>query len=237
LRRYLRISQLCLFGCALGALMPSIVSALGPTDSATSTAVTAALAERLSQEAVHPVIVLMKNRLSGDAALNDQAPLVKELTESHAPRVKSFRLVNAIATSVSDAELTRLKANPAVAEVVSDVAVHKPRTNLGTKSGGGAPPTSLPLHVIPGACGFNGAVLLDPEALATTNTDSTSPQAQTARALGFTGAGVKVAFIADGIDTQNINFLRANGRSAFIDYQDFSGAGGQQSGRRWRSIH
>jgi hypothetical protein len=220
-----RVSPLCLIGCTLGALMPSIVCALGPTDSATSTPATAALAERLSQEAIHPVIVLMKNRLSGDAALNDQAPLVKELAETHAPRVKSFRLVNAIATSVSDSELTRLKANAAVAAVIPDVAIHKPRTSVSGKSGGGAPPTSLPLHVIPGACGTNGAVLLDPEALGTTNTDSTSPQAQTARSLGITGAGVKVAYVADGIDPQNINFLRANGRSAFIDYQDFSGDG------------
>jgi hypothetical protein len=94
-----------------------------PTIAATPSPVTAALAERLSQEAVHPVIVLMKNRLSGDAALNDQAPLVNELSQAHAPRVKSFRLVNAIATSVSDSELARLEANPAVADVVSDVAV------------------------------------------------------------------------------------------------------------------
>jgi len=33
------------------------------------------------------------------------------------------------------------------------------------------------------------------------------------------------AWIADGIDTSNVNFIRSNGQSVFVDYKDFSGDG------------
>ena len=51
------------------------------------------------------------------------------------------------------------------------------------------------------------------------------PQAKTARALGFDGTGVTVGFIADGLDINNTDFIRADGSHVFVDYKDFSGEG------------
>jgi hypothetical protein len=185
-------------------------------------ALTQAEVQQLGTGTTHPYIVIMKNQLNGADAINDQAPVMGELGQVKAQRIKQFRTVNSLAATVTESEAVHLRTNPAVALVVPDVVIHYARQKSGTSPANG---TSLVPHVIPGACGANGKVLLDPEALQTTNTHSDDPQAKTARALGFTGAGVKVAYIADGIDPNNINFIRANGKSAFIDYQDFSGDG------------
>ena len=210
-------------------MKPSIILGCGAAVSAAllsggafAGALTQAEVQKLGAGHAHPYIVIMKNQLSGAEALNDQTSVVSELAQVNAARVKQFRTVNSLAATVSDAEAEHLKTNPAVALVVPDVVIRRAaRTTASSPANG----TSLTAHVIPGACGANGKVLLDPEALQTTNTASDDPSAKTARSLGFTGAGVKVAYIADGIDPNNVNFIRANGKSAFIDYQDFSGDG------------
>ncbi len=212
---------------------------------------TAALAAQLSKNVNQHVIVIMRSQQaaahvgSHAAALRSarttaaQQPLLRELRLVHATHLKSYTLVNALAATVSKGEEARLKANPAVREVFPDVTI-----NLGTQAAGATRPagtikpagaahraataaasTSLTPNVIPGACGKNGAVQLAPEGLSLTHTDSDSPVARTARSLGITGAGVKVAWIADGLDPDNVNFIRPNGTSVFSDYQDFTGAG------------
>jgi hypothetical protein len=168
--------------------------------------------QQLGSGSSHPFIVIMKNQLTGAEALNDQAAIRSELGQVRAEHIKQFKTVNSLAATVTEAEAAHLRANPAVAKVVPDIVIHHAQQRTTSSAANAA--TSLMANVIPGACGPNGKVLLDPEALQTTNTSSDDPTAKTARSLGITGAGVKVAWIADGLDPNNINFIRKNGKSA-----------------------
>jgi hypothetical protein len=208
---------------------------------------TASQAVPLSKNVNQHVIVMLKQQFApahaGTMAAQDrsavtgtaQAPLLRELRAVHAAHVKPYSLVNALAATVSKGEEARLKTDPSVSEVIPDVTIHAsmpgsaatssatstPRQH--TRTGKASP--ALPVNQIPGACGANGAVQLAPEGLSLTSTDSDKANQKTARSLGITGAGVKVAYIADGVDPNNINFIRASNTSAFVDYQDFTGDG------------
>jgi hypothetical protein len=224
--RYLGVGALTLavsFTTIFAAYAQTGTAALNP-----AAPLTADLAAQLSKGANRPVIVIMKNPFSGDDAARDQAPTMSELAQVHAAHVKAFRMVNALAATVSDDEVARLKANPSVAQVIPDSVIRRATPSRSAASGNSH--TSLTPNVIPGACLPNGQVQLNPEALLVTNTDSDQPGARTARSLGISGAGVKVAWIADGLDPHNINFIRPDGKSVFDpavggDYKDFSGDG------------
>jgi hypothetical protein len=210
---------------------------------------TPALAAALSQNVNQHVIILMRSQPAqdrvGSAAATTRAgaihtaqrPFMTELAQVHATNVRAYSLVNAFAATVSAGEEQRLSANSAVAEVIPDATIQGgndiPTAPAKAVSGSGKPAQSSKSptpRVIPGACGRNGQAQLAPEGLALTGTASNNPSQPTAQKLGFTGSGVKVAWIADGVDPNNVNFIRANGTSVFDpstggDYQDFSGNG------------
>lgn len=229
---------------SMALALPAAIGAqsVAAAPKATSGPLTPALARRLAQNVNQHVIVIMKGQFGaahvGSAAAvrrahavrGAQSSLIRELHAVKATHIKQFQVFNSFAATVSSGEKARLAANPAVAEVIPDVTIQgatAPATGTSgrsLKAHQAGSTTSLPTHVIPGACGANGKVQLDPEGLSSTNTDSDNPGQPTARSLGITGAGVKVAWVADGVDPNNVNFLR-NGKSVFSDYQDFTGEG------------
>lgn len=197
-------------------------------------ALTAAQASRLAAHATDRSIIILKNQLSNlparggtaplriSAASATQAPVLAELTQLHATHVRSFHIINAIAATISPAEVKRLRANPAVRAVVPDAR----RRLAPITSRQGAPlPAQLRIGH-PGKaddptqriCPSNPAQpLVEPEARTLMNVDAANKIAD--------GSGIKVGIIADGIDPNNPDLIRPNGQHVIFDYQDFSGDG------------
>ena len=168
---------------------------------------THALAAQLSKNVNQHVIVLLKRQFAaarvgspaaaarGAAAAATQRPLISELRQVHATHVKSYSLVDSFAATVSKGEVSRLKANSAVARVIPDVTIHgaqplNPAVTAAKRTGkatrGTNSPADLTPNNIPGACSAT-TPQLDPEGLSPTNTDSDNPSQPTARSLGITG--------------------------------------------------
>ncbi len=192
-------------------------------------------APALSTSDTQRVIVVLKNQVpsvpAAPASLatresdvqQTQAPVLSQLSSTGAQDVQSYTTVNAVSATVSPSAQAQLAANPAVSEVIPDtlISLASPQNAAAQASSsltGGVTP-------LPGACAAPGHVQLDPQALETIGADSDVPGQPTARSLGITGAGVKVAFIADGLDINNQDFIRPDGQHVFIDYKDFSGEG------------
>ncbi len=153
----------------------------------------------------------------------DQAGVIATAKAHGAKNLRGFNTVNGVAATVTAAQATALAADPAVAAVYPDLLI-KAGPRLTTER----PSTSAHAPIGPEAkeiCPADPAKpLLQPEALGLTNTaflDPSKPQAQSI----VDGTGVKVAFIADGVDINNPDFIRADGSHVFVDYQDFSGDG------------
>jgi hypothetical protein len=237
-----RAGFIAVAGVSAAALVVGLAATAGAASGGVSAAglvlqpLSAAQAAQLSRNADQHVIVFFKNQpraaQEGTSAFDARAgaisayqqPLLSELRQVHATHVQQYTLVNSVAATVSAGEEALLKANPAVQAVIPDGPIYGPSQAAQPA----ASSASTPIKTLPGACLASGRVQLEPEALALTHTDSDVSGAQTARSLGFTGAGVSVGWMADGIDIHNANFLRTPGKrstTVFTAYRDFSGDG------------
>ena len=197
-------------GIAAGASLACVLAG-----AATATAATSAKAAPppSAAKSASPVIVILNNQ-SGNAATTE-SPVISQVKAAGGTSVIGYSAVASFAATVSPAEAAALAANPAVASVVPDqkVNVTPPAASQAPASPAGPATGSSKSSAI---CGTASKPLL-PEDLTTTH-------ANEAHAAGITGAGVTVAWIADGLDPNNPDFLR-NGKSIFKDYVDFSGDG------------
>jgi hypothetical protein len=175
-----------------------------------ATGLPAADVGRLSAGATDRSIVIFRDPQggfpAGQRALaidREQAPVRGELAQLHAGGVTPFHVVNAVAATISPAEADRLRGLPSVQAVVPDLPV--PPAPVG------ATPAAQP------ACSARpGAPQVEPEALGLLGATAAQDLAD--------GGGVKVAFLADGVDPGNPDFRRG-GRTIFADYRDFTGEG------------
>ncbi|HXQ62137.1 MAG TPA: protease inhibitor I9 family protein [Acidimicrobiales bacterium] len=226
---------------AIAAVIPVGAAAAGAAPAAQAP-LTASEAQALSANVTDKVIVVFKNQLTATpetatdesarnaAVASVQSPVVHELTMTQAQNVKSFQIINALSATVSPGEAARLAGNPDVAEVVKDEPIPVASSSSLASAGAGNVPTGASTGSVAGgslkdACLPSPEVQLDPEAVETIHAASQSGNGANAQALGYTGAGVTVGFIADGLDIKDPDFIRADGKKVFVDYQDFSGTG------------
>jgi hypothetical protein len=243
-QRYARTVLATTTVLAVGAaLCPASAAAGGPTP------LTGALIRQLAAGPRKPVIVLLRNQHpeapanSGNTVHRiattqaDQRQLVDQARESGATRVTQFSVVNGFAATMTPAESDHLAADPQVAAVVPDLPIRLSATErdttrtdtTGTDTTGadttGTGPARGTVKHNPAACPADPRKpLLEPEALQVTHDAYADPHTPQAQALA-TGKGVKVAYLADGIDVDNPDFVRADGSHVFTDYRDFSGEG------------
>jgi hypothetical protein len=187
------------------------------------------------------VIVILRDQLEtvplvrgahqarADALSASQNPYVFRLQAMRSRKVVKFKTINAFATNVSKAEADQLSSDPGVRAVVPDSVVRL-KPSMRSQRMAASMASAANITSIPSTSDMSAVCdTLEPEALQLTNTaflDLSKPQAQRVRdgnGQFVTGRGVKVAFIADGLDTTVAGFTRPDGTNVFVDYQDFSG--------------
>ncbi|MGH8889983.1 MAG: S8 family serine peptidase [Acidothermaceae bacterium] len=161
----------------------------------------------------------------------DQAPLIALAQQNGGTNVRQLHVANAFAVTISQAGAAVLAADPAVATVVPDEKVADPTQQPTSAPSSGPKAFSLRRSPTPTApvasttCPSDPSKpLLEPEALQLTHDAFADPSTPSAQKIA-TGKGVTVAFLADGLDINNPDFIRPDGSHVFTDYQDFSGEG------------
>ena len=162
-----------------------------------------------------------RNNQRARVIATDQSGVVAAARRLGATRIRQFNVVNAFSATLSTSKIAQLSRDSNVAAVVPDLPVTRSAVTKDAgkvKAAAAGIPTSTYCSTDP------TSPRLEPEALQIMHVaydDRSTPSA----AKLEDGSGVKVGWIADGLDVNNPDFIRANGQHVFVDYQDFSGDG------------
>jgi hypothetical protein len=139
--------------------------------------------------------------------------------------VHHYTAANAFSATVTSDQAAALAADTSVAEVIpNQLAVVAPGQGSET-AGQVQPETTVGVPASTAVCPADPSKpLLEPEALQDTNTASDDPAVKTAQQL-TDGSGVKVAYLADAINPDAPDFIRADGSHVITDYKAFSADG------------
>src|SRR6185437_12932336 len=162
-------------------------------------------------------------------ATNSQDAVLSRLAQrggAKVTKVQHYTSANALSLTASPDQIAALSTDPAVAAVIPNRQVAIPVKAKVTDTGAQTTaPTDIGTPSSTAVCPTDPSKpLLEPEALQDTNTASDDPSAKTAQQL-TDGSGTKVAYIADAIDPNNPDFIRADGSHVIVDYKAFSADG------------
>ncbi len=147
------------------------------------------------------------------ATRSDQQSIVSQIRANGGTDVRQLVSVNAVAAHVSAAEVSRLQADPAVAEILPDSTI--------TVDPGSSVAKAKPAKLSPALCPTNpNKPFTEPEALSDVHASSDDPRAKDEANDIATGKGVIVA--NEGINelAGNPNFIRKDGTPVVLNAPD-----------------
>jgi hypothetical protein len=186
------------------------------------------------------VIVVLKNQYSGlnlraqaseraADAHSAQAPVTADIRSHGGTGITRLVAPDAIAAHLSATEVSRLRADPAVAEIVPDVrltVVSAPAAKAGTAAGTAAASAAGTATATSASCPFNPAgpsrPLQEPEADTVIHASDGDPHAPDMANSIATGTGVIVANMGMNQLAGNPNFQRPDGSHVVIDAPDYT---------------
>ncbi len=184
-----------------------------------------------------PMVIMLAKGAAGSSGSTASAlaAIASSITNSGGRVTSQASAPLSVSANVSASEAALLKVTKGVLLVAPNAVIHGPTASVVPHASGlhisRTPNGAVDANGNPvGQCGTQAAPELDPEAVTAIN-------APAAWSAGFTGTGVSVAFMAEGIDTTNPDFQRngaysggQNAGSPVITAQpDFSGDGNRAS--------
>lgn len=147
------------------------------------------------------------------AARSDQQPIVADIRAAGGTGIRQLVSVNAVAAHLSSGEVARLRADPAVAEIVPDASI--------TVGQGAQVPQAKPARLSPNLCPSDpNKPFTEPEALSVVHASSDDPRDRAEANDIATGKGVIVANAGINELAGNPNFIRPDGTPVVLDAPD-----------------